>query len=79
MELPDRVPVGPEQRSSKRSVGLLVGEDPADPATDETGASWKRFRPALALSPPPADEGAQLGLEKGLLLPVLYFFFPRAP
>jgi hypothetical protein len=59
----------------------VVGKDPAGAVLDCGGTAGKVLRAAVALSPLPPDEGAQLGLAKALpALVVGYFFFPpRAP
>jgi hypothetical protein len=74
-------PLGPEQPPAQGARRLLVGEHPTGAVLDERRSSREPLRPAVAIAPVPLDEGAQLGLAKGLLpLVVGYFFFPpRAP
>jgi hypothetical protein len=70
----------PEQAPTEGPGRLVLDEDPARSAVHKGGAAGKALHAPIGLSPAPPDEGSQLGLEEGLLLLVLYFFFPpRAP
>ena len=81
MQLVDRESLSPEQRPSQGPRRFLLGVDPGPAAFAEGSASGEALRMAITLSPPPPDEGAQLGLAEGRPpLVVGYFFFPpRAP
>jgi hypothetical protein len=80
VELLDLEAPGPEQCPAERSDRVLIDEDPAGAALHERSTTRKAFGATLALPPPPPHQGAELGLEESLFLPVLYFFFPpRAP
>ena len=81
MQVVDRKVLSPEQAAAQGARRLLVGEDPTGVVLDQGSAAGKAFGTAVAVAPVPFDEGAQLGLTKGLLpLLVDYFFFPpRAP
>jgi hypothetical protein len=73
-------PLGPEQPPAQGARRLLVGEHPTGAVLDERRSSREPLRPTVAIAPVPLDEGAQLGLAKGLPPVVGYFFFPpRAP
>jgi len=82
VQVVEREPLGPEQCPAQGARRLFVSEHPTGAVLDERRSPRKPLRAPVAVAPVPLDEGAQLGLAKGLARPLFDYigsFGPEAP